>query len=220
MHRSETLDLMVVLSGRIVLGVEDGEDEIGAGDAVIQRGTLHRWRVTGDEPCAYLSVLLAPSAGAPELSPPLPDLHAGTGPQLFVTGAGADGSTIEVAGTSAPDEHGRRRWWDTGGPVRTVDQGGAGNGTSQGGAPGAISLTAVDLAVAAAGGHATSVGSIELVTVLSGTIAATEAASPREGRPLLLSLTEGEVLISRDVALRLTSDSAQLAVVSFRPVAP
>src|ERR1700760_4344815 len=35
MHRSETLDLMVVLSGRIVLGVEDGEDEIGPGDSVI-----------------------------------------------------------------------------------------------------------------------------------------------------------------------------------------
>jgi hypothetical protein len=176
-------------------------------------------------------------------SPPLPALHAGTGPQLFVTGAGAHGSTVEASGTSAPAEDGRRRWWDTGGPVRTVNQGGAGNGTSQGGASGAISLTAVDLAVAAARGYATNLGSVELVSVLSGTVTATEAvldeaapadpepttpmpptppaaaAAPREARPLSLSLTEGEVLISRDVALRLTSDSAQLSVVSFTPAA-
>ena len=230
MHRSETLDLMVVLSGRIVLGVEDGEDEVGPGDAVIQRGTLHRWRVAGTDPCAYLSVLLAPREGEPVLSPPLPSLHAGTGPRLLVTGSGPQGSTIETAGTAAPDEYGRRRWWSTGGPVRAVHQGGAGSqpGTSNARSqdtpakPGAVSLTAVDLTVAGAHGYTTSQGSIELVTVLSGAVTATVPALgdptvTAASGPGALLLSAGDVLIARDVVLHFIPESAQLSVVSFTP---
>ena len=62
-HRSETLDLMVVLEGDLVLGLDDGEHPLGAGAAVVQRGTFHRWRVVGEQPCTFLSVLDLPGSG-------------------------------------------------------------------------------------------------------------------------------------------------------------
>lgn len=243
MHRSETLDLMVVLSGRIMLGVEDGEAEIGPGDAVIQRGTLHRWRVTGNAPCTYLSVLLAPIGGEIGPSASLPKLGADGGPKLFVTGPGPHGSIISSAGPTAPDERGYRRWWDTGGPLRSVDQGnigavssavgdiGAPSGQEEQPVPGAVSLTTVDLAAAGTASYRTGSGSIDLVTVLSGTVTADLGASaespliqdsatpPATGaEPREMSLSMGDVLITRDVALRLRSGTAQMAVVSFVPL--
>jgi quercetin dioxygenase-like cupin family protein len=225
MHRSETLDLMVVLSGRIVLGVEDGETEVGAGDAVVQRGTLHRWRVAGEEPCTYLSVLLAPVDGPPAPSPELPQLQPAGGPQLLVTGQGTQGSTISVNGTSAPDEHGRRLWWDTGGALRSVDQGGLSVGGDDRNRPpgGAVAFTMVDLAVAGDAGFRSAAGGIELILVLSGTATATphavNGASPPDADPQLdkLSLSAGDVLLIRDVGLRLTSTRGALAVVTFTP---
>ncbi len=44
MHATDTLDLMVVLEGSVVLGLDDGERTLSAGDYVVQRGTRHRWR--------------------------------------------------------------------------------------------------------------------------------------------------------------------------------
>lgn len=220
MHRSETLDLMVVLSGQIVLGVEDGEDVVGAGDSVVQRGTLHRWRVTGDAPCTYLSVLLAPLDGGPVASPPPPALLPGPSPKLFVTGAGPQGSTIEFTGTSAPDEEGRRQWWNTGGPVRTVDQGGAGGGDeSKQPTAGAITLTMVDLAGAGSTGYHTAPSSIDLVVVRSGLVTGVLDIENKDAGATFeqLSLSDGDVLITRGVSLRLTSPFAELAVVSFTP---
>ena len=43
MHRTETIDYGVVLSGEIVLVLDDSETVVRAGDVVIQRGTDHRW---------------------------------------------------------------------------------------------------------------------------------------------------------------------------------
>ena len=60
MHATDTLDFMVVIDGRIVLGLDDGEHELGPGDVVVQRGNLHRWRVSGDEPCTYVVCMVRP----------------------------------------------------------------------------------------------------------------------------------------------------------------
>ncbi len=64
MHATDTLDFMIVLDGEIVLGMEEGERRLGPGDAVVQRGTMHRWRVVGDGPCTYVVAMLrtAPDA--------------------------------------------------------------------------------------------------------------------------------------------------------------
>lgn len=49
MHRTATLDFDIVLSGSVVLQVDDGEVELRAGDIVVQNGTRHRWVNRGDE---------------------------------------------------------------------------------------------------------------------------------------------------------------------------
>ena len=70
MHATDTLDFMVVVDGRIVLGLDDGEHELGAGDVVIQRGNRHRWRVVGDDPCTYVVCMLRPDPDAPSPAEP------------------------------------------------------------------------------------------------------------------------------------------------------
>jgi quercetin dioxygenase-like cupin family protein len=65
MHTTDTLDFMVVLEGEVVLGMGGGsETTVRAGDYVVQRGTPHRWRVAGGEPCTYFVAMLRPDAGA------------------------------------------------------------------------------------------------------------------------------------------------------------
>ena len=70
MHATDTLDFMVVVDGRIVLGLDDGEHELGAGDVVIQRGNRHRWRVVGDDPCTYVVCMLRPDPDMPAAAEP------------------------------------------------------------------------------------------------------------------------------------------------------
>jgi Cupin domain len=43
MHRTESIDYGIVLSGQIVLLLDDSEVVLEAGDVVIQRGTIHAW---------------------------------------------------------------------------------------------------------------------------------------------------------------------------------
>jgi quercetin dioxygenase-like cupin family protein len=50
MHRTPTLDLFTVVSGRLVLRLDDGsETELAPGDCLAQRGTTHAWHNPGDE---------------------------------------------------------------------------------------------------------------------------------------------------------------------------
>lgn len=59
MHRSATIDLLYVRSGRIVLELDDGsQTELRAGDVAVQSGTMHAWRNPYAEPCRILGVIL------------------------------------------------------------------------------------------------------------------------------------------------------------------
>lgn len=58
MHRTETLDYAVVLSGEIVLLLDEEDVQLKAGDVVIQRGTNHAWSNRSSEPCRMLYVLI------------------------------------------------------------------------------------------------------------------------------------------------------------------
>lgn len=58
MHRTETLDYAVVLSGEIDLLLDDQDVHLKAGDVVIQRGTNHAWSNRSDKPCRMLYVLI------------------------------------------------------------------------------------------------------------------------------------------------------------------
>jgi quercetin dioxygenase-like cupin family protein len=42
-HRTQSVDYGIVLSGEVVLVLDDAETVLRAGDVVVQRGTSHRW---------------------------------------------------------------------------------------------------------------------------------------------------------------------------------
>jgi quercetin dioxygenase-like cupin family protein len=135
MHATDTLDFMVVIDGRIVLGLDDGEHELGPGDVVIQRGNRHRWRVVSGEPCTYVVCMLRPDAGAPP--PGEPQLAAtgieGPGPRRLVAATDAAGRSYALADGTPPSTlasnggGGETRLvelWQTGGALGAPDQGG------------------------------------------------------------------------------------------------
>ena len=57
-HRTETIDFGIVLSGEIVLLLDEGETTVRAGDIVVQRGTNHGWANRTDQPCRIAFVLI------------------------------------------------------------------------------------------------------------------------------------------------------------------
>jgi len=60
MHTTATIDYEYVVSGRVVLELDDGATrELGPGDTVVQSGTRHAWRNPFDEPCVLVVVLIA-----------------------------------------------------------------------------------------------------------------------------------------------------------------
>jgi len=62
MHTTDTIDYEFVVSGEIVLELDDGvEVELKAGDTVIQNGTRHAWRNRSSEPCTMVVVLIGAS---------------------------------------------------------------------------------------------------------------------------------------------------------------
>ena len=58
MHTTPTLDLGVIVSGKLELILETGSTILGPGDVIVQRGTAHAWRVVGNEPCTWVVVLI------------------------------------------------------------------------------------------------------------------------------------------------------------------
>ena len=48
MHRTKTLDYVVVIEGEMVLILDDSEVTLKPGDVVVQRGTDHAWENRGD----------------------------------------------------------------------------------------------------------------------------------------------------------------------------
>lgn len=47
-HASRSVDVIVMIEGRIWLELDDSTVELNAGDILIQNGTRHRWRNHGD----------------------------------------------------------------------------------------------------------------------------------------------------------------------------
>jgi quercetin dioxygenase-like cupin family protein len=59
MHRTQTVDVGVVLEGETWLLLDDGsETRVGPGDAVVQRGTNHAWANRSDRPVRMLFVMI------------------------------------------------------------------------------------------------------------------------------------------------------------------
>jgi quercetin dioxygenase-like cupin family protein len=59
MHKTETLDYVIVMDGEVDLLLDDGaEVRMKAGDIMIQRGTVHGWANRCDRPCRIAFVLV------------------------------------------------------------------------------------------------------------------------------------------------------------------
>lgn len=58
MHRTDTIDYLVVISGEMDMELETGRVRLNAGDVIVQRGTLHNWVNNGAEPCRIAAILI------------------------------------------------------------------------------------------------------------------------------------------------------------------
>jgi len=58
MHRTETIDYIIVLSGEIDMVMDDSTVKLRAGDTMIQRGTNHAWFNRGTENARVAFVLV------------------------------------------------------------------------------------------------------------------------------------------------------------------
>jgi quercetin dioxygenase-like cupin family protein len=76
MHRTESLDVGIVLEGETWLLLDDGsETRVGVGDAVVQRATNHAWANRSDRPVRMVFVLIDATMSD--------ELRAATGPLEF-----------------------------------------------------------------------------------------------------------------------------------------
>jgi len=83
MHKTSTVDYIIVLKGEIHAVMETGEKLLRAGDVLIQRGTNHSWSVRGTEPCIVAAVLVSakPVAKRGSSRPPRRRAASGGGPR-------------------------------------------------------------------------------------------------------------------------------------------
>lgn len=58
MHRTVSIDYIVLLSGRVRLTLDEGSTDLKPFDVVIQRETNHAWENLTDEPALMLAVLI------------------------------------------------------------------------------------------------------------------------------------------------------------------
>jgi len=58
MHKTATVDYLIVLKGEIWAILDDSETCLKQGDVMIQRGTNHSWSVRTEEPCLLAAILV------------------------------------------------------------------------------------------------------------------------------------------------------------------
>ena len=59
MHKTETIDYIVVLAGTLGMLLDDGTElTMEPHDVMIQRGTVHGWANRGSEPCRFATVVI------------------------------------------------------------------------------------------------------------------------------------------------------------------
>jgi mannose-6-phosphate isomerase-like protein (cupin superfamily) len=57
-HRTDSIDYAVVLSGEIDMELDDSIVHLKAGDVLVQRGTIHNWINRGTQACVIAFVLI------------------------------------------------------------------------------------------------------------------------------------------------------------------
>ena len=57
-HRTDSIDYAIVMSGEIDMELDDSVVHLKAGDVLVQRGTIHNWVNRGTESCIIAFVLI------------------------------------------------------------------------------------------------------------------------------------------------------------------
>ena len=57
-HRTDSIDYAVVMSGEIDMELDDSVVHLKAGDVLVQRGTIHNWVNRGTVPCVIAFILI------------------------------------------------------------------------------------------------------------------------------------------------------------------
>lgn len=58
MHRTGTLEYVIILSGELYLILDEDETLLKPGDIVVQLGSNHAWSNRSDKPCIQIAILL------------------------------------------------------------------------------------------------------------------------------------------------------------------
>ncbi len=58
MHRTETIDYVIVIAGDLEMQMDDSTVKLKAGDVLVQRGTNHAWINRGTEPARVAFILI------------------------------------------------------------------------------------------------------------------------------------------------------------------
>jgi mannose-6-phosphate isomerase-like protein (cupin superfamily) len=58
MHRTDSIDYLVVLSGQMQMVMDEGEVTLRPGSCIVQQGTNHAWVNRGSEPCVVVAILV------------------------------------------------------------------------------------------------------------------------------------------------------------------
>jgi len=69
MHKTETVDYIIILSGELYLILEESETLLKPGNIVIQRGTNHAWSNRSNKPCIQLAILLDAQSRCVDIHP-------------------------------------------------------------------------------------------------------------------------------------------------------
>ena len=58
LHRTPTIDLVLVTEGQIDLVLEDGPTRLGVGDSAVIQGCLHGWQLVDGKPCTMVATMI------------------------------------------------------------------------------------------------------------------------------------------------------------------
>lgn len=58
MHRTDTIDYVIVMDGEVDMLLDDSEVHMKAGEVMVQRGTWHGWANRSDKPCRIAFILV------------------------------------------------------------------------------------------------------------------------------------------------------------------
>ena len=58
MHKTKTIDYIILLKGDVTLLLDNEEVDLKPFDVVVQRGTNHAWVNNGNEPALFIAVLI------------------------------------------------------------------------------------------------------------------------------------------------------------------